>query len=323
MSDHQGLSIVGTGYCPGSKVVTNDDMAKIVDTNDEWISSRTGIKTRHMCAEGESTTTLALTAAKRALERSGVPKEKFSCVLVATMTGDYATPSTACLLQKELSLPEDIAAIDLNAACSGFVTALITCRSFLSEQKPYALVIGAENLTRLLDFTDRSTCVLFGDGAGAVVVKLADVPFGSYLFSRGGFEIQAEGAGYPVSHIRMDGRAVFRFAVEALPRAGRAALQSAGLSVDDIDHIICHQANERIIDHVVKRENLPKEKVYRNISRYGNTSAASIAMAIGEMDEKGLLHEGESLLLVGFGAGLTAGGVIVWYGGNGKHEDIG
>ncbi len=313
---NDGLSILSSGYAAGSRVVTNEDFARIVDTSDEWIRSRTGIVTRHFGGEGESTTTLALSAARSALEKAGISKEKIAAIICATMSADHATPSTACLLQRELSLPENIAAIDVNAACSGFVAALLACRSFLTDERPYAIVIGAEQLSRLLDFTDRTTCVLFGDGAGAVVVRKAEVPFGSCLFAKGGTEILAEGAGPEVSHIRMDGRAVFRFAVEALPAAMKQTLKNAGLSVHEIDHIVCHQANERILEHVIKKEQLEDRKVYRNIDHFGNTSAASIPMAIGEMEERGLLKTGESLLLMGFGAGLTAGGVVVFYGGH-------
>lgn len=313
---NDGLSILSSGYCPGSRVVTNGDLARIVDTSDEWIRSRTGIVTRHFCTEGESTTTLALSAARSALEKAGISKEKIAAIICATMSADHATPSTACLMQRELSLPENIAAIDVNAACSGFVAGLLTARAFLSEERPYAIVVGAEQLSRLLDFTDRTTCVLFGDGAGAVVVRRAEVPFGSCLFARGGAEILAAGAGPEVSHIQMDGRAVFRFAVEALPAAMKQTLKNAGLSVPEIDHIVCHQANERILEHVIKKEQLEDRKVYRNIDHFGNTSAASIPMAIGEMEERRLLKTGESLLLVGFGAGLTAGGVVVFYGGH-------
>lgn len=302
-----GLKLLATGRCLPKTAVSNEEMSRWVDTSDEWIASRTGIRQRYFCGEGETALTLAAGAARQALERSGIDPADLGCVLCATVSPDYATPSLACLVQAELGLPEDIPVLDVNAACSGFLYAVAAARGFLAQSgRPYALVIGCEVLSRLMDMTDRSTCVLFGDGAGAAVFEaVPDVLFASLQGARGGRAILANGPGPLTPRLTMDGRAVFRFAVEAIPRCINGILAQTHLTLDDIDWVVCHQANERILDHCIKKLHAPAEKFYKNMARYGNTSAASIPIALDEMNEQGLLKPGQTLLCVGFGGGLT------------------
>lgn len=302
-----GLKLLATGRCLPKTAVSNEEMSRWVDTSDEWIASRTGIRQRYFCGEGETALTLAAGAARQALERSGIDPADLGCVLCATVSPDYATPSLACLVQAELGLPEDIPVLDVNAACSGFLYAVAAARGFLAQSgRPYALVIGCEVLSRLMDMTDRSTCVLFGDGAGAAVFEaVPDVLFASLQGARGGRAILANGPGPLAPQLTMDGRAVFRFAVEAIPRCIDGILAQTHLTLDDIDWVVCHQANERILDHCIKKLHAPAEKFYKNMARYGNTSAASIPIALDEMNGQGLLKPGQKLLCVGFGGGLT------------------
>ena len=302
-----GLKLLATGRCLPKTAVSNEEMSRWVDTSDEWIASRTGIRQRYFCGEGETALTLAAGAARQALERSGIDPADLGCVLCATVSPDYATPSLACLVQAELGLPEDIPVLDVNAACSGFLYAVAAARGFLAQSgRPYALVIGCEVLSRLMDMTDRSTCVLFGDGAGAAVFEaVPDVLFASLQGARGGRAILANGPGPLAPELTMDGRAVFRFAVEAIPRCIDGILAQTHLTLDDIDWVVCHQANERFLDHCIKKLHAPAEKFYKNMARYGNTSAASIPIALDEMNGQGLLKPGQKLLCVGFGGGLT------------------
>lgn len=302
-----GLKLLATGRCLPKTAVSNEEMSRWVDTSDEWIASRTGIRQRYFCGEGETALTLAAGAARQALERSGIDPADLGCVLCATVSPDYATPSLACLVQAELGLPEDIPVLDVNAACSGFLYAVAAARGFLAQSgRPYALVIGCEVLSRLMDMTDRSTCVLFGDGAGAAVFEaVPDVLFASLQGARGGRAILANGPGPLAPQLTMDGRAVFRFAVEAIPRCINGILAQTNLTLNDIDWVVCHQANERILDHCIKKLHAPAEKFYKNMARYGNTSAASIPIALDEMNGQGLLKPGQKLLCVGFGGGLT------------------
>ena len=210
----QGIKILSVAGCHPKKKVTNDDMAKIVETDDEWISTRTGIRSRYFCEDDESCVSMAIEASGTALQRSGISKEDIGCVICATLSGDYATPSVSCMVQPALSLPEDIPVLDVNAACSGFIYALCVARGLLEASgKTYGLVIGMEELSRLLDMTDRTTCVLFGDGAGAAVIRRSDEKiYASTLGARGGYEIMAEGAGKKPSNLRMEGNEVFKFA---------------------------------------------------------------------------------------------------------------
>lgn len=318
--DH--IRILTTGRGVAGRTVTNDDLSKAVDTSDAWIYPRTGIRSRQICGEGEDAVSLAKRAAETALlrgkERYGIREEDIGCVVGATISGTFATPSLSCLVQEALHLPEQIPVLDVNAACSGFVYALEVARGLLlAGGKRYGLVFGAEQLSRLLDWQDRTTCILFADGAGAALIERVperEAPYGSFLAARGGKEIACGGVNTEDPHIRMDGKAVFRFAVGAIPLAAEGALSRAGVSRDAISHVICHQANARILEHVMKKSTIPREKFFQNIAHSGNTSAASIPSALAQMEEEGLLKEGELLLLVGFGSGLTYAGMVIGYG---------
>lgn len=309
-----GIEILATGRGIPERVVTNDDLSKIVDTNDEWVVSRTGIRSRHFCNEGETNCQYALEAANKAIARAGISKDEIGLLIVATFTPDYATPSVACLLQKELELPNTVIAFDLNAACSGFLYSLQVAGSMLNDlNKPYALLVGSEQISTRLDMNERTTCVLFGDGAGAAVIGRAPGKlFHSILGAEGNAEILGcSGSTSDARYVYMDGKAVFRVAVQTICGVARQLLEETKLTMDDIDYVICHQANERIIRKVIKSLDAPEEKFFMNIQTYGNTSAASIPIALDEMMEQGLLKSGMKILCVGFGAGLTWGGNII------------
>lgn len=308
----EGLQLIATGGAVPGRLVTNDDLSRLVDTSDEWITTRTGIRQRHFCGEGESATTLAVTAARQALERSGLDAGQIGCCVCGTLSAEYATPSMACLVQKELGLPQDIPVLDVNAACSGFIYAAAVARGLLAvrpgDARRYALVIGCEQLSRLMDMTDRSTCVLFGDGAGAAIFELVpDAEFAVDLGARGDLAIETPSGG----PIRMDGKAVFRFAVDALPRTLHAVLDATHHTLDDVDWVVCHQANSRIIDHCVKKLAADPGKFYKNMDRHGNTSAASIPVALNELAESGRLQPGMRVACIGFGGGLIWGGMLI------------
>lgn len=307
------IQMIATGKAIPGKLVTNDDMSKLVDTSDEWISGRTGIKQRYFC-NGEKNWELAFTAATNALAKGGIEKEQIGVVIVGTGTPDYFMPSMACILQEKLGLSNDIPAFDINAACAGFIYALRVAGSLLQDEKrPYALVIGSEQLSTRADMTDRTTCVLFGDGAGAVVIKRNPE---KKFFGVWGTEGNMEALGCP-SHILgnpyiyMEGQTVFRFATKYMAGAVHKVLEAAELTVEDIDYVVCHQANERIIDFVRKQFNAPEEKFFKNIQKYGNTSAASIPIALTEMEEQGMLTEGKKVIIAGFGAGFTWGSMLL------------
>lgn len=310
----KGLKIVSTGRCVPSRVVTNEDMSRMVDTSDEWITSRTGIKTRRFCGEGESSLTLAVGACRQAIERAGVRPEEIGICIVCTVTPDSIAPTTAALLQKELELPEDIPCFDMNVGCTGFLCGLQVARAMLMESgRSYGLVLSAESLSRITDFTDRSTCVLFGDAAGAAVVKLEEgALWASTIGARGDRDaIFIPGPGLEKPTIHMEGQRVFRFAIEAVPQCAHLLLDQAGLAVSDMDWFVPHQANLRIIDSSAKRLGVPVEKFFVNMQHYGNTSAASIPVALDEMAQQNLLQRGNKVMLLGFGAGLTWGGVLL------------
>jgi 3-oxoacyl-[acyl-carrier-protein] synthase-3 len=308
--DLQGISIVSTGRALPKKIVTNDDLSKQVDTSDEWIQTRTGIKQRFICEE-ESCNSLAIDAAKEAVKKAEAVCEIFDrndigVVLVATTTGDNAFPSIACLVAKALELPNEVMAFDISAACTGFLYGLQICRSLLmSGKKKYALLLGSEQMSKITDFTDRSTCVLFGDGAGAAVLEL-DHSFKSIFIYRAWSEgndtalcCKSDGC------IKMNGRDVFKFAVKVIHDGIEQVLRDSGHGMNDIDYVICHQANARIIEHIKKKYPEYKDKFYVNIDRYANTSAASIPIALDEMVEQKKLKKGMKIICVGFGAGLT------------------
>lgn len=310
-----GIKLCGTGAAAPAKIVTNDDMAAMVETNDEWITTRTGIKERHYCTE-ETLLSLCVDAARQAMERSGVSPADLGVCLVATISPDFVTPAVSCLLQRELGLPEDCLCMDLNAACSGFLYGLHTAQCLLDAcPRKYGLVVGGEAFTRMVDFTDRTTCILFGDGAGAAVVRSGpDCPvLHTVVGARGDDKVlyvPGAGTGAP-QYIHMEGTAVFKFAVETVPKCITQVLEQAGMTADDIDLFVLHQANERIIDRVVKNLHLPPEKCPKNIAKYGNTSAASIPLLLHELCASGALKPGMRALLSGFGGGLTWGGAIL------------
>lgn len=308
----QGIRIVATGRALPVRAVTNDELSKTVDTSDEWIRTRTGIRQRYIC-ERESCRSLAVEAAKKAVAKAGISPNEIGAVVVATTTSDYAFPSTACMVQKELGLGEEVMAFDMNAACSGFLYGLHICRGLLfTGKKKYALLIGSEQMSRITDYTDRSTCVLFGDGAGAAILEKSGGLFFHRAWSKGNDEaLSCRGTGFSDAYIKMDGSSVFRFAVKVIPEGIDAVLSDAGLTIEDIDYVVCHQANERIIDHVSRKYNAGKEKFYVNIGRYANTSAASIPIALDEMAEKELLKKGMKIICVGFGAGFTWSSALI------------
>ena len=308
--------ILATGRCLPERVVTNEELNQRVDTSDEWVFSRTGIHQRHFCEE-ETGLDLAVSAARQAMDRAGATAADIGVCLVATFTPDHASPSTACLLQREMGLEEDTVCFDLNAACAGFLYGLKTAHALLSDTpRPCALVVGAEVISRVMDHTDRGTCVLFGDGAGAAVVRRdASRRWHAVFGTRGDPDsIRVQGPGPLPSAIHMDGRAVFRFAVEVVEQSICQLLEREGLvSINDLDLVVCHQANARIIDFVAKRLGAREGLFFKNMDRYGNTSAASIPIALDELVQAGALRPGMRVLMVGFGGGLTwAGALLEW-----------
>ena len=326
----RAVGIVGIGSYVPAKTVTNKDMEAIVETSDEWISDRTGIKCRHFVADNEHTSDLATKAAERALKDANLTPDDIDLIVVATATPDMLFPSTACLVQHNLNASK-AAAYDLSAGCSGFMYSIATASQFIKTGLyKYVLVIGAEALSRLMDFTDRNTCVLFGDGAGAVV--LGEVPegygiLGIHLGSDGGggplLSLPAGGTRIPATeesvknrlhYIHMEGNEVFKFAVKIMGEAAFKALEQAGMQPADVDWLIPHQANIRIIQSAAKRLKMPMEKVVVNVDRYGNTSSASIPIALEEAIHDGRIQSGQTVVMVGFGAGLTwASTVIRWH----------
>lgn len=305
-----GMHIKATGRFVPEKVVTNDDLSRMVDTNDEWIRTRTGICERHFLAEGETHFDMLTAAAKDAIHRAGILKEDIGAVVVATITAEYVTPSAACRIQAALDLPDGIPCFDINAACSGFLYGLQMGKSMLDFVKaPYVLLVSGEALSHITDMTDRSTCVLFGDGAGAMILERSESHrFEAVLGARGNTELLGCPKGGAIS---MAGQDVFRFAVETIPMCIDEVLQKAELTLDDIDYIVCHQANARIIQYVIRKLKAPEEKFYINVQNYGNTSAGSIPIALDEMDKAGMLVPGKRVICVGFGAGLTWGGALL------------
>ncbi len=323
--------IVGWGYHVPEKVITNRDLEQIVDTKDEWIRTRTGIEERHIAASPrETTATLGMKAARKALEVADIHPNQVDLIICATSSPEHIFPSTASIIQDGIGAV-NAGAFDLSAACSGFVYGLAMARGqILAGDAEYVLVIGSETLSRIVDWTDRNTCVLFGDGAGAVLVAASDVPGGIMATELGSdgsgadlLTLPAGGSAMPASletvssgahYIKMDGRAVFRFATRVMAEATRKVLDRAGISVDDVDLIIPHQANIRIIQSsVVKQLRIPEDKVFVNLQKYGNTSTASIPIALCEAIEAGKVQPGDDLVFVGFGAGLTwAAAAIKW-----------
>ena len=310
--------IIGTGSYLPETAYSNEDMEKIVDTSDEWIYTRTGIRSRHFSNASENTGDMGYFAAKRALENAGVDASEIDCILVATTTPESLVPNTSSYIQAKLGVP-GASCLDLNAACSGFIYGLELAGALLQMgQKKKILLIGTEVLSKITDFTDRKSCVLFGDGAGAVVLDNGDNAFhvvtgadGSKgeCLSTGTFKVEnvLEKSEPYSQYIAMDGKEVYKFAVNILPEVLSEAVKKGGESVSSLDHVIPHQANSRIIQAAAKKLQLPLEKFYMNIDHVGNTSAASIAIALDEMNRKKLLKKGQKIGMVGFGGGLTYG----------------
>ncbi|WP_297055944.1 beta-ketoacyl-ACP synthase III [Thermosulfurimonas sp.] len=323
-----GAFILGTGRALPSRVLTNRDLEQMVDTSDEWITQRTGIKERRVVAEGESNSQLAIAAARKALERAGVAPEELDLIIVATLTPDYLMPSVAILVQQALGAWK-AGAFDLSATCSGFLYALSIADKFVREvPERRILVIGSEVLSHKTNWEDRTTCVLFGDGAGAAVVTGS--PDGrrgvlsTHLHADGSLwhllTLKGCGSLYPPCDsripredyfIRMQGREVFKQAVRAMEAVALEALEANGISPSDISLLIPHQANIRIIEYLRERLGLPEERVFVNIHRYGNTSAASIPIALDEAQEEGRLSPGDLVLMVSFGGGFTWAAVLL------------
>ena len=318
--------IAGTGSYLPEKVLTNDDLSKLVDTSDEWIASRTGIRERHVAAEGETTGDLAYHAAVRAMEAAGVAASELDLIVLGTTTPDLIFPSTACLLQHRLGA-NGCPAFDVNAACSGFIYALSVADKFIrSGAAKTALVVGAETLTRMLDWNDRSTCVLFGDGAGAVVLK-ADSESGilsTHLHADGGkkellwnpvgvsagFKLDEPNAGVKVM---MTGNEVFKHAVKALDSVVEETLEANGLDRHEIDWLIPHQANLRIIEATAKRLDMPMDRVVVTVDKHGNTSSGSVPLALDAAVREGKIQRGQLVLLEAFGGGFTWGSALLRY----------
>jgi 3-oxoacyl-[acyl-carrier-protein] synthase-3 len=320
-------AITGWGMYAPSRVMTNDELSKMVDTSDEWIVSRTGIRERRIAADDETATSLSVRAARDALAVAGVDAADVELIIVGTCSPDYPLPATACTVARDLGATR-AAGFDLQAACSGFVFALASANGFIrSGMYRNVLVIGVEVLSRFLDWTDRNTCVLFGDGAGAVLLSASDAPgglTGFELFTDGsGYEgiiIPAGGSACPASprtsaagdhFIHMEGKEVYKYATRQLADSALAAVRDAGLTIDDIDQFVFHQANLRIIEHVGKVLGMPMDKVFVNMEKYGNTSAASVPMALVEAVAAGRIKVGDRILMAAFGAGYTAGAAVV------------
>lgn len=320
------VGIAGTGAYVPSLAVTNDDISELVETNDEWIMKRTGIRERRI-SQGEDTSDMASKAALCALERADVEPKDVELIIVATISPDMFIPSVACLVQSKIGA-DDAACFDINVACSGFVYAMEIAQSMMKSMNyKNALIIGSETLSKVINWKDRSTCILFGDGAGAAVLQITEEPgiIKSYLKSEGkkgdALTIGAADFNTPFSkesverdrHIYMNGGDVLKFAVNALADSVNKVLDETGLSMDDIKYIVPHQANVRIIQSAAKKLHTDLDKFYINLERYGNTSSASVPIALNEMYEKGMLKKGDKFILVAFGGGLTyAATMIEW-----------
>ncbi len=322
------VRVTGWGLYAPERILTNADLEKLVDTSDEWIRSRTGIHERHMAAAHESTATLAAIAGKRAIAVAGLAPDDIDLILVATLTPDYWMPATAVLVKEAIGNRRAVA-FDVMAACSGFVYAYSTADAFIrSGRYRNVLVIGAELLTRFLDFSDRNTCILFGDGAGAVVLSASDQagggmqgvelttdPDGAYMIwlpSGGSVSPPSAGTISRGEHyVRMEGKETYRFATKTLATSALTAIERAGWSPDEIDLFIPHQANIRIIESVARGLGMPMDRMYVNVDRYGNTSAASVPIALSEAVDAGRIRIGDKVVIVAFGAGFTSGAAAI------------
>lgn len=329
-----GIDILGTGtYAPALRI-TNDDLAKVIETNDEWITTRTGIKARHI-SDGEPTWKMGAEAAKEALAAAGTDASEIGLIIDTTITSDFSTPSMACVIQSEIGA-KNAAAFDLNAACSGFVYGIDTAKRFLQTDPDlkYVLVVANEQLSRITDYKDRTTCVLFGDGAAAAVITRSEKLYTSFLSADGRGASSLYAKTHRVYHpfrttdkdqidtgifaagtdfICQDGKEVYKFATKALPTATEKAAAKIGIGVNEIDWFVPHQANMRIIETAAKNMDVSMDKFIINIREHGNTSSASIPIALHEAIASGQIKRGDRICLVGFGAGLTMGAVIIEY----------
>ena len=305
-----GIRILGTGAYAPEKIVTNDDLAKIVDTSDEWIKQRTGMSVRHYVGDNENHTYLAEMASKEAIANANIHKDDIGVVIVCTVSADYFSPSAACLIQGRLGLPNDVIAIDIGAGCSGFIFGLETIRALMmARNTKYGLIVGAEVLSKKMNMADRSTCVLFGDGAAAAVVELSDSLYSSVIGVDGDEEMINIKS--PDGYIHMDGQGTYKFAVATVPKVIEQAVQKANLTYDEIDYFVLHQANLRIIESIAKKVKQPMDKFVVNIDKYGNTSAASVGLALDEAVKNGKIKKGDKVLMCAFGAGRTWGAVVL------------
>lgn len=321
------VGIIGTGSFLPDNVVTNHDLEKMVDTSDQWIRERTGIEERRVAPEGMNASDMATEAAKKALEAAGLTAEDIDCIIVATLTGDMAIPSTACIVQANLGATK-AAAFDLGAACSGFVYGLITAGSYVNMNMfKNVLVIGVEVLSRVLNWKDRGTCILFGDGAGAAVVSTVEEGYGMRGMDMGadgtgGMSLSIPSSGTAMvpndqrieeglTYIHMNGSEVYKFAVKTMGRTVLNALERANMELEKLDCFIPHQANLRIIDSAAHRLKLSEDKVFVNLPKYGNTSAASVGIALDEAVRSGFVKKGDNVAFAGFGAGLTWAGLVM------------
>lgn len=309
------VGMLGIGHYAPENVMTNEDLEKIVDTSDEWIQSRTGIEERRIARDDMDSSDMAYEAARVAMENASVDAEELDFILVATVTPDTPFPSVACILQEKLGA-KNAAAMDVSAACAGFMYGLVTAQQFI-ETNAYKkiLVVGTEKLSKIIDWTDRSTCVLLGDGAGAAVV--GEVSSGKGILS---FELGADGSGGKYlyqdkkDYMRMNGREVYKFAVKQMPDSSAAVVEKLGLRKDDVDYLVPHQANIRIMNAAREKMGISEDKMATTIQKYGNNSSASIPIALSESIQDGKIQDNDLIVLVGFGGGLTWGAVAMRWG---------
>ncbi|NBJ70935.1 MULTISPECIES: beta-ketoacyl-ACP synthase III [Clostridia] len=310
------VGVLGLGHYVPEKVVTNHDLEKIVDTNDEWIRTRTGIEERRIAEEDMDTSDMAYLAAEKAIKKANLAPEDIDLILVATVTPDTPFPSVACIIQDRLGA-KNAAAMDISAACSGFMYGMVTAKQFIETNTyKHILVVGVEKLSKITDWSDRSTCVLFGDGAGAAVI--GQVSAGKGILA---FELGANGAGgkelkqeKDTGYLYMNGREVFKFAVRQMPESSVNVIKAAGYDEDDVDYLVPHQANIRIMDAARQRLGISEDKMAKTIKKYGNNSAASIPIALSESVLDGKIKDGDLIVLVGFGGGLTWGALAIRWG---------
>lgn len=314
------FKIIGTGSARPACVKTNNDLAQFLDTSDEWIRTRTGIEERHVLRDGESISQLAVQAAKAALENSGTDPKELDFVICSTIRGDYITPSLACIVARDLGI--HCMAFDINAACSGFIYALDCATGFFERNRAQkGLIVSAEAMSKMVNWQDRATCVLFGDAAGAVVLEKGENLLASKLTSSGNAEVlniphvfgnsPFSSDEHKPSYLYMDGHGVYKFAVNAMANGLAETIEAAGLQQNEVDHVLPHQANLRIIQAAMKKLDIPEDRYHTNIAHYGNTSSACIPVLLDELNHAGVLKRGQILALTAFGGGLTTGAMVI------------